>query len=122
MKQISAKIIYFYKNQDYLVFWSSALALFFSLIVIVFFLINQPSLPNQLPLFYSLPWGNRQLINYSQFMILPTMILLITLTNLTIGWYLHSSQLILKRTLAFSSLFIAMLLLITAVKIIYIFI
>src|SRR5579859_2715818 len=77
--------------------------LLLSLIVFVFlhlvFFITSPALPNKLPLFYSLPWGDQQLVNKTQFLLLPAVILFITIINSAFAWRLHSSQTLLRRML-----------------------
>lgn len=81
-----------------------------------------PVLPNKLPLFYSLAWGETQLVQKLQFFILPLSLLLISLINLVLIWQLHSSQVILKRLLSLSTIAISSIVLITAIKIITIFV
>lgn len=78
-------------------------------------------LPERLPLFYSLPWGERQLASHSQFLIIPASIVLITLINLVVSHELHASQSFLKIALSFTSLITTSILIIAIVKIIFIF-
>lgn len=82
----------------------------------------QPYLPENLPLFYSLAWGESQLASLTQLMILPSITALVVLINFIISWHLHQSQLVVKRVLAISAVLISTLLLITTLKIIYTFI
>lgn len=96
------------------------LLLSFSLTLLILGLIN--SLPSKLPLFYSLPWGDSQLVNHRQLLIIPAGISLITLFNLIISWQLHPSQLFFKKILLVASLLISLVLTITFIKIILIFI
>lgn len=112
----------FYSKTDKLIFYSSVTSLVFAILVLIVFGVAFSSLPKQVPLFYSRPWGQLQLGSLSQFMIIPSLIVLITLVNLTISWHLHSSQLLLKRVLNLSSSLVALLLFITAVRIIFLFI
>ncbi len=79
-------------------------------------------LPPKLPLFYSLPWGEKQLAGKVQLLIIPASITLVTLGNLIFSWHLHTSQLLFKRILFFSSLLVSLLLTVTFFKIILIFI
>ncbi len=79
-------------------------------------------LPSKLPLFYSLPWGERQLATQTQLLIIPAISACITLVNLTLFWQLHSSQFLFKRILIFSSLICSLVLLISLIKMIFIFI
>lgn len=79
-------------------------------------------LPNLLPLFYSLPWGERQLATHQQFLIIPATQTLITLANLIISNQLHPAQIFLKKALLSSSLLTAVILTVTFLKVIFIFI
>ena len=78
-------------------------------------------LPPKLPLFYSLPWGDNQLGNRAQLLIIPGIIILVTLFNLILSWQLHSSQSFFKKILLFSSLLASLILTITFLKIVSIF-
>lgn len=79
-------------------------------------------LPERLPLFYSLPWGERQLASHLQFLIIPATAVLVTLINLTVKKQLHASQAFLKLALDLTSFIVTFILLITFLKIILIFI
>lgn len=79
-------------------------------------------LPERLPLFYSLPWGERQLVSHLQFLIIPATAVLVILINLTAKKQLHASQAFLKLTLDLTSFIVTVILLITFLKIILIFI
>lgn len=116
------KIFKFLRAQDSFVLYPTVISFIFALLVSLAFLSSYKKLPHQIPLFYSLSWGQNQLVDLTQFMILPGLIILFTLTNLIISWHLHPSQLPLKRILNLSSMIIALLLTITAFKIIWIFI
>lgn len=94
------------------------LALFISLTIIFL----QKVLPANLPLFYSLPWGQGQLATKQQILIIPATISLITLLNLAISWQLHPKQLFFKKALSLSSIITSLILTITFIKIILIFI
>lgn len=96
--------------------------LFLSLFTSLFITISAKFLPPKLPLFYSLPWGDKQLVSHSQLLIIPATISLIALCNLIISWQLHPTQALFKNILLFSSLLISLILTITFVKIILIFI
>lgn len=89
-----------------------ALAITISIITMLSFL------PPKLPLFYSLPWGESQLASHQQFFIIPAIITIITLLNLIISWQLHPSQSFFKKALISSSAIVAMILMITFLKII----
>lgn len=79
-------------------------------------------LPQRLPLFYSLPWGEEQLASNLQFQIIPATIILILLINLAVKKQLHPSQSLLKTALSLTSLAVALILTITFIKIVLIFI
>src|SRR3989344_3430214 len=89
------------------------LFLILSLIFILIpFLLLYSSLPEKLPLFYSLPWGDFQLVQKDQFLILPAVLLSISLTNLILIWQLHPTQIILKKILSLSIIAISLITLI----------
>lgn len=119
---IVQKFFDFLQREDQIIVLSTILSLSFVVFLSIIYLINIDFLPNQLPLFYSLPWGEKQLIQKSQFIILPSVIILVLLTNLVISWHLHRSQTLIKRILSVSSVVIGLLILITGIKIIYTFI
>ena len=96
--------------------------LLLSLVLTVFIAVSGKILPPKLPLFYSLPWGDSQLINHQQLLIIPASISLITLFNLIISWQLHPSQLFFKKILLVASLLISLVLTVTFLKIIFVFI
>lgn len=116
------KIINIYQTQDSIVFWFTCTSVLLSLLVVFLWAYQYPNLPSQLPLFYSLTWGEKQLVSLNQFVLLPGIILIITVVNLLISWHLHSSQLLLKRMLSINSALIALLVTVVAIKIIYTFI
>jgi hypothetical protein len=116
------KFVNFYQSQDSIIFWSTCISILFTLLIIGLWAYFYPQLPDKLPLFYTLPWGDKQLVSLSQFLILPGINFLIILINMIISWHLHKSQLLLKKMLSLNSLTISILLLLTAIKIIYTFI
>jgi hypothetical protein len=111
-----------YNHEDRIFFWSYASVFFMTILLLAGWGIFYQILPDKLPLFYSLPWGETQLVTKTQFVIVPALIVLITLINIIISWHLHHSQLVLKRIIYVTSSFISLLLLITSFKIIFIFI
>jgi hypothetical protein len=119
---IIKKFINFYQKQDFVAFWSSAISILIALFIIIHWAIFLPILPSQLPLFYSLPWGEKQLGSLIQFLIIPGLIFLVCLVNLVVSWHLHPSQIFIKRLIVSSTLIVAILLLITSLKIIYTFV
>ncbi|MBI3485597.1 hypothetical protein HY025_01485 [Candidatus Daviesbacteria bacterium] len=117
-----AKAIRFYKTQDKINFFCISLSFFIALVIIGLFIINLKNLPNKIPIFYSLSWGDEQLANSSQFIVLPLIIILTAMINLIISWHLHTSQVLLKKIIYISTLLISVLILLTSLRIIYIFV
>lgn len=118
MKYIK-KFIDYYQKQDGIIFWSVSFSTLMSLFLVTLFLTYYFILPTQIPLFYSLPWGDSQLSQKNQFIILPSLILLIMFINLIISWHLHASQLHVKRLIAISTLAISFVVVISGIKIIF---
>lgn len=112
------KFLLFFKNQD--IYYS--FPILFSLLSIFFIVsslaVSFTSLPPKLPLFYSLPWGESQLTNKNQIIILPALIILVTLVHSFITFHLHNIHFVLKRILMLSVIFIDLIVLVTTVKII----
>lgn len=111
-----------YHHTDKVIFFSVATSFICILSIINLFAVFYPELPRQIPLFYSLPWGDSQLANISQFTILPFIIILTVLVNLSLIWHLHHSQIMLKRFLSLATAITSLLITITAYKIVFIFI
>lgn len=88
----------------------------------VFLLLVINKLPSRLPLFYSLPWGEQQLIPAQQLFLLPILMILVLVLNFSISSQLHNSQIILKRMLVLNTVVINAILLITILKVVTIFI
>lgn len=80
------------------------------------------NLPSRLPLFYSLPWGQSQLVDKQQFFILPAVLLLTVLINTFVSLHLHPAQTALKRILMLNLIVLSVVSLVTAFKIVSIFI
>lgn len=99
----------------------ASIPLLISSVMVILILLLSKLLPTRLPLFYSLPWGEKELVQKLQLLIIPAIIALVTLSNLIISWQLHSSQNFFKKILLFSSLLVSLILAITFFKIISIF-
>lgn len=112
----------FYQDQDTYVFWPVSLSVILGLLVISFWAYFYFELPKQLPIFYSLSWGEPQFGHINQFLIFPSLISLTILINLIISWHLHFSQILIKRILAIASLIISVLISVAAFKIIFTFV
>jgi len=70
----------------------ASLAVFFSLLFIMamggFFFIFYRQLPPQVPLFYSRPWGERQLVSPYALLFLPSLSLVLLIVNVLISRFL----------------------------------
>lgn len=79
-------------------------------------------LPPDLPLFYSLPWGENQLAKTDQLIIIPAIFLCISLVNLIIFLQLDEKFIVLKRILSITSIIVSLILTASFFQIIAIFI
>lgn len=93
-----------------------------ALVLVVFILVSFSFLPKRLPLFYSLPWGEEQLSTPQQLLIIPSLIICITLINIVLSWQLHKSQYFFKLILSFTAVISSVLLLVSLLKIFFLFI
>lgn len=121
MKSLSNKEVVTLINTDKYSLFSVIFTAITILVLLTFFSLFIGSLPTKLPLFYSLPWGEGQLVPKSQFFMLPGILFVIGLVNLGIAAQLHSSQIILKRMLLITSIIVDLLVIISVIKIILIF-
>lgn len=101
--------------------WIGLSPLVLSLVLAVIILALFKALPEKLPLFYSLPWGEGQLATRNQFLIIPASIALITLLNFVVSWQLHPAQFFFKKALLSSSIIISLILAVAFIKIIFLF-
>ncbi len=115
------------KNQDQnleadgsLILALSPIAL--AIIVALAILILKDHLPPNLPLFYSLPWGESELAKTYQLLILPATFLCISLINLIIFLQLDQKMLVFKRILSLTSILISLILTMSFLQILSIFI
>lgn len=108
-------------SQDRYYLASGIFTLISVIIILFLYLFSVNVLPTRLPLFYSLPWGQSELTNKSSLLILPAIIITVALTNMLLAWQLHSSQYVLKRILLMSTILIDLIILIAAIKIVFIF-
>lgn len=108
-------------NPRKLYFWASAfpavVVLILTLVILIFFRF----LPAKLPLFYSLPWGEKQLADHFQFLILPAVLSIIILINLVLSSHLHEQQSFFKKVLMGTTILSAIILTITFIKILFLF-
>ena len=116
-----SKIINYWKNADRYFLLPFLFSVFFCLLITLTCLILYSQLPSKIPLFYSLPWGEAQLVTKQQIFILPAVLLLVTLINSLLASQLHPVHFALKRILMFSLVCISLIILITTIKILTIF-
>lgn len=112
----------FYNRQDPVIFWSIFIACLIGISTLLLWGVEYQNLPSEIPLFFSLPWGDAQLINPKQFTVLPAIILLFILINSILIMSLHPSQWVLKRIISAATAMVALLITITAFRIVFIFI
>lgn len=111
----------FYHEQDAFVFWPTTASIFLILLILSAWGIFYMSLPREIPIFYSLSWGDSQFGHLNQFLIFPSLMALIILANLIISWHLHYSQVLIKRILAIASFIVCLLLAVAGLNIILTF-
>jgi hypothetical protein len=70
-------------------------------------------LPPQLPLFYSRPWGENQLVEKNYFIILPLSVFILSLFNLRLASTLFRREILISQILVWSTLLINLLVNIT---------
>lgn len=112
----------FCQEQDTYVFWPITSSVFLVLLILSVWALFYLQLPKEIPIFYSLSWGESQFGHINQFLIFPSLIILTILANLIISWHLHFSQVLIKRILAIATFIIAILLTVAALKIIFTFV
>ena|SRR3989344_9074068 len=117
-----SKILLFIKQTDIYFLMPIFISMAAILLLIFSFAVFFNLLPDKIPLFYSLSWGENQLTRKEQFLILPGLIFFIFVINLITAWQLHIQQLFLKRMLILSIIPLSLIILITGLKIIKIFI
>lgn len=91
----------------------------FIIIQIAFLFWKFNSLPPQVPLYYSLPWGESQLAQASLLFIFPTISLILLLINHLFAISLTKTSLLLSRILLIISLIFSFLALIAILHIVY---
>lgn len=116
------KLIDILNRSDQLVLLSIFTSVIATALILGTYFVLYNYLPPRLPLFYSISWGENQLVTKQQFLILPAVLVLITLVNIFISSHLHPLQIVLKKIISFQSIFIALAILITAIKILFIFV
>lgn len=112
----------FYHEQDSFVFWPITAAIFLILSVISFWGLFYLQLPREVPIFFSLSWGDPQFGHINQFLLFPSLMGLTIFANLLISWHLHYSQVLIKRILAMATVIVCLFLTTAAFKIIFTFV
>lgn len=115
-------LINFFIKSDKFFLLPAVLTILLFLAVATTMFISSEKLPSQLPLLYSLPWGQDQLVKKVDFMLLPGILIILLVINSLLAWQLHKSQYILKRVLTLSLVLFDIIGLITILKILTIFI
>lgn len=115
------KIVNLLDTRDKFSLYPILSTLFTVLIILGTFAIVYNHLPPKLPLFYSLAWGQEQLVEKFHFLLLPLILVLINLINLLLAFQLHSSQKVLKRMLLGSLALINIIVLIDVLKVLFLF-
>lgn len=113
----SKKLALFWQNSDPFFLLPLTACSLTIILIITSFLILYQKLPLRLPLFYSLPWGETQLAAKEQFLILPATLFLLGCLNTLLASQLHPSQLLLRRIIMVSLVFISAIFLTTATRI-----
>jgi len=76
-------------------------------------------LPQQVPLYYSLPWGELQLVSASTLFLIPTLSIVLFLINHLFAIGFSQKNPLLSQLLIFTSLIVSFFFLLTLVKIIF---
>lgn len=89
-------------------------------IQIAFLLINLKKLPSEVPLFYSLPWGEKRLANFKFLFLLPILSFLIMTFNFMLAKKLYNNERLLSRVITAVAFVFVVFCLISLFQIIYI--
>lgn len=85
---------------------------------LIFFFLRWSKLPPEVPLYYSLPWGEKQLASPWELTILPTLALSIMVTNFFLAFFFAQDNKLLLKILIYTSLFVSIILLYNFIQII----
>ena len=77
------------------------------------------NLPQQVPLYYSLPWGESQLVSASTLFLIPTFSIVLFLINHLFAIGFSKKNPLLSQLLIFTSLVVSFFFLITLIKIVF---
>ena len=115
------KLIFLFNQSDKTLSVPLLVSLSSVVLIIATFLILYQKLPPKLPLFYSLPWGQAQLVEKQQFLLMPAVLIMALLINTFIAYHLNQAQYVLRRILMLNLVFISIIIFLTALKILSIF-
>lgn len=115
MKQWSIKITI---RHDIFIFYPILLAILSIVVGGVFIVLMQNKLPDVVPLYYSLPWGEERLAQKAYLYLLPAISLFILLFNFVWMVYFFKRDVVLSRIIACSTALIAVLSCYTLIRII----
>lgn len=93
--------------------------LIFIVIQLVVLIWQFGNLPQQVPLYYSLPWGELQLVSVSTLFIIPTLSIVLFIVNHLFAIGFSQKNPLLSNLLIFTSLIVSFFFLLTLLKIIY---
>lgn len=103
---------------DRLAVWATIIWGVFLIIPVIAFIYFQNQLPVQVPLYYSRPWGETQLVRRDWLLFLPAGTLLLGIFNINFAIALHESQRFLSRILFGVTAIVAILTALSVVNII----
>ncbi len=105
-------------SSDKLFVWGSLICITFVFLSSLFLLLVYRGLAPQVPLFYSLPWGEKMLADRVWLWLLPIVSLTVFSLNLFLAGKLARDLAILSRILVWTATFVSLILFITLFKIV----
>lgn len=111
-----------YIRQDKLVYYPLLASIFCAVVGLILIPFMKPSLPEMVPLFYSLPRATERLATRDTLFLLPLSSLVITFVNFLCIFLFSATDKVISRMLSFSSLLTAILSLYTLLRIIFLII
>lgn len=105
-------------KSDPVIFSSLIVGFFITLVFAIVILLFFHRLAPQMPLLYSIPWGENQLVTWQIITILPLVNLALLLINLTFGIILLHTEPLLARIVTIGAVLTIVLIITTSIKII----
>ncbi|OGK55482.1 hypothetical protein A3B56_01185 [Candidatus Roizmanbacteria bacterium RIFCSPLOWO2_01_FULL_45_11] len=105
-------------RKDPYVMWSAVVAISGIVGCIVFVIFHQDGLPEEVPLMYSLPWGEERLVSTDMLIFVQAGAFATVLINGILEVVLYEHEMLLSRLLALGSLVVTMLTVYTIVRVI----